>query len=314
MPLRSRRGRAGDRDTGGGGRAQAVPGRSPGRRLRATLSTASWRTSTPAFPQKVTVVVNDTGKMMCEQVTEPWQFFPWCFCLALKIIENIIKAPISAPSTNSQSSLRPEGCLPPLTAACVTSPFSHPPVPRLARVCWDLRLTAAAAQHEAVVGQTYICDMEQARCVLSPRRALPPGACADKGQAWRSWWAAPAGTPGVCTQGPGGRSGRTQEEGTRAWGSAGTSAGPSQRCWRSAEVRAPQLGPPGSRDPVGAALPAMMRDLADLCRDPLTPRAGSAPQAASRKQRAGCCARRSLGAPVRCEDTFPMTQRTHCLP
>uniref|UniRef100_I3N1T0 Cilia and flagella associated protein 46 n=1 Tax=Ictidomys tridecemlineatus TaxID=43179 RepID=I3N1T0_ICTTR len=35
---------------------------------------------------------------------------------------------------------------------------------RLARVCWDLRLTAAAAHHEAVVGQTYISDMEQASC------------------------------------------------------------------------------------------------------------------------------------------------------
>ncbi|KAM5140139.1 cilia- and flagella-associated protein 46 [Callospermophilus lateralis] len=35
---------------------------------------------------------------------------------------------------------------------------------RLARVCWDLRLTAAAAHHEAAVGQTYISDMEQASC------------------------------------------------------------------------------------------------------------------------------------------------------
>ncbi|VTJ70318.1 Hypothetical predicted protein [Marmota monax] len=54
---------------------------------------------------------------------------------------------------------------------------------RLARVCWDLRLTAAAAHHEAVVGQTYISDMEQARCVLLPcSGALTPGGLYSQGQ------------------------------------------------------------------------------------------------------------------------------------
>lgn len=43
---------------------------------------------------------------------------------------------------------------------------------RLLQVCSDLRLHNAAAHHEEVVGQTYIGDMEQARCV---QRLLPSG-------------------------------------------------------------------------------------------------------------------------------------------
>lgn len=46
------------------------------------------------------------------------------------------------------------------------APPSLPAFPlRLLQVCSDLRLHYAAAYHEEVIGQAYIGDMEQARCV-----------------------------------------------------------------------------------------------------------------------------------------------------
>lgn len=48
------------------------------------------------------------------------------------------------------------------------------PSPRLALVCSDLKLREAAAYHEEVAGQTYIYELEQARCGLSPPLLRPP--------------------------------------------------------------------------------------------------------------------------------------------
>lgn len=50
------------------------------------------------------------------------------------------------------------------------------PSPRLALTCLDLKLRETAAYHEEVAGQTYIYELEQARCGPSPSLFHPPWA------------------------------------------------------------------------------------------------------------------------------------------
>lgn len=66
-------------------------------------------------------------------------------------------------------------------ACCVPCDSFCRPLPRLALLCSDLKLREAAALHEDAVGQAYIGDTEQARCVqpgpscvLLPRRSVTP--------------------------------------------------------------------------------------------------------------------------------------------